>query len=137
MFCLNSLCLFLYLGLQAASTWGVDMKGMFHRNITEAIMDKEVSQCLVKGLPWENNTLIEEADSFISSCNREEMIKRWAKDEILRHQGDDKYEWMEKSKAPNPLERTTWSESPGITAAETFEARIAAFFNEVSGNVVL
>jgi hypothetical protein len=113
------------------------MRGMFQRDATEAIMDKEVSQCLVKDLRWEDNLLIDEAEVFISSDDREEMIHRWIKDEILRRQGGDKYEWMNKSKAPDPLQRMTWSESPGITAAETFEARVAEFFNEVSGDVVL
>jgi hypothetical protein len=129
---------FLYLGLQIASYWGVDMRGgMFHRNATEAIMDKEVSQYLVKDLCWEDNLLIDEAEKFISSDDREEMIRRWVKDGILKRQGDDKYEWMNKSKAPDPLQRLTWSESPGIAAVETFEARVAEFFNEVSGNVIL
>ena len=134
---MNYLHLFLYLGLQIASFWGVDMRGpMFQRDTTETIMDKEVSQCLVKDVSWEQNRLIDEAEAFISSDGREKMIKKWIDDKTLLQDGD-KYKWTKKSEAPDPLQRTTWSELPGIMPAETFEARVAEFFNKVSGDVVL
>jgi hypothetical protein len=118
-----------------ASFWGVDMRGMFQRDATEAIMDKEVSQCSVKDLRWDRNRLIDEADDFISPDRRETMINKWIDKKILLRSGDT-YEWTEESMAPD-LQRMTWSEPPGIKPAETFEARVAEFFNKVSGDVVL
>jgi hypothetical protein len=69
---------YIYFGLQMASYWGMDMRGMFHRNDTETLVDKEVSQFLIKDLPWEDNLLIRQADGFISSLSRKQMIDWWA-----------------------------------------------------------
>ena len=115
-----------------ASFWGVDMRGMFQWNATEAIMDKEVSQCFIKDLRWDCNRLIDEADNFISPNCRETMIKKWIDKKILLQSGNT-YEWTEESMAPD-LQHITWSEPPGIKPAETFEARVAKFFNKVSGD---
>jgi hypothetical protein len=114
------------------------MRRMFHRNATEALMDEEVSQFLVKDLPWEDNILIREAEGFLSSSEREEMIDSWVKEEgILRSQSPGQYEWTAKSKAPEPLQRMTWVELVGTNDNETFEACVAEFLNEVSEKVVL
>ena len=86
-------------------------------------------------LPWDHNRLIDEADDFISPDRREKMIKKWIDKKILLRSGD-KYEWTKESMAPD-LQRMTWSEPPGIEPAETFEARVAEFFNKVSWDVVL
>jgi len=122
------------------STWGVDMRSMFHRNESEAVMKEEVSQFLVKDLRWEDNLLIRQADDFITSSNRERMINLWACEEgggiLIKSMSSGQYEWTAKSKAPEPLERSTWAEPLGITANETYEARIAEFFNEVSEKVL-
>src|SRR5882757_3483925 len=106
-FLLDYLYLFyVYFGLQMASYWGVDMRGMFHRNDIETLVDEEVSQFLIKDLPWEDNLLIRQADSFIPSSSRKRMIDWWAgKQGILEHQGIGKYEWTAKSKAPQPLQQ--------------------------------
>jgi len=80
----------------------MDMRGMFQWDTTETIMDKEVSQCLVKDVSWEQNQLIDEAEAFISSDGREKMIKQWINDKTLLQDGD-KYKWMKKSEAPDPL----------------------------------
>lgn len=141
MFLLNSLfLLYLYFGLQMGSYWGVDMRRMFHRNDTEALMDEEASRLFVKDLLWEDNILIRQADGFLSFSQREAMIKVWSRDSekaILRPQGPDQYEWTAKSRAPEPLQRDTWAEKTGTKANETFEARVAEFLNEVSEKVVL
>jgi hypothetical protein len=114
------------------------MRRMFHRNATEALMDEEVSQFLVKDLRWEDNILIREAEGFLSSSARERMIDSWVKEEgILQSQSPGQYEWTAKSKAPEPLQRITWVELPGKKVNETFEARVAEFLNEVSEKVVL
>lgn len=121
------------------SYWGVDMKRMFHRKDTEALMDEEVLTLFVKNLRWEDNILIRQAEGFLSSSQRKAMIDLWSKDSegILRPQGRGQYEWTAKSKAPKPLQRETWVELPGTKPNETFEARIAEFLNEVSEKVVL
>ena len=140
MFLLNSLfLLYLYFGLQLGSYWGVDMKRMFHRNDTEALMDEEVSKFFVKDLRWEDNILIRQAEDFLPSLQRKAMINSWSRDSegaVLRPLDPDKYEWTAKSKAP-PFQRKNWVELPGTKFDETFEARVADFFNEVSEKVVL
>jgi len=121
-----------------ASYWGMDMRGMFHRNDTETLVDEEVSQFLIKDLPWEDNLLIRQADSFIPSSSRKRMIDWWAgKQGILEHQGIGKYEWTAKSKASQPLQCTTWVELPKTKANETYEAHVTKFFNQVSEKVVV
>jgi hypothetical protein len=93
-FLLNYLSLlYVYFGLQLASYWEVDMRCMFHRNATEALMDEEVSQFLIKDLRWEDNILIQEAEGFLSSSAQERMINLWVKEEgILRSQSPGQYE---------------------------------------------
>jgi len=112
---------------------------MFHRNDTEALMDEEVSKFFVKDLRWEDNILIRQAEDFLPSLQRKAMINSWSRDSegaVLRPLDPDKYEWTAKSKAP-PFQRKNWVELPGTKFDETFEARVADFFNEVSEKVVL
>jgi hypothetical protein len=113
------------------------MRRTFHRNATEAL--KENSQFLIKDLCWEDNLLIRQADGFLSSSERERMIDWWVKEEgVLRPQSPGQYEWTAKSKAPEPLQRTTqWVELPGEEVNETFKACVAEFLNEVSEKAVL
>ncbi|OJA13787.1 hypothetical protein AZE42_12460 [Rhizopogon vesiculosus] len=109
---------------------------MFHQNESEAVMKEEVSQFLIKDLRWEDNLLIRQADNFITSSNRERMINWWACEEgggiLIKSKSSGQYEWTAKSKAPEPLEHSTWAEPLGITANETYEAHIAKFFNEIT-----
>lgn len=109
---------------------------IFTREATQKLVNEEVSQLLVENLPWKSNLLIEKAEEFIPSSKRENMIKEWVKHHILlkSQSSEEMYEWMERSNAPQPLQRLTWSESPGIDASETFEARLASFLNTVSDN---
>ncbi|OJA07891.1 hypothetical protein AZE42_02745 [Rhizopogon vesiculosus] len=82
-------------------------------------MKEEVSQFLIKDLRWEDNLLIRQADDFIIGI-------------LIKSKSSGQYEWTAKSKAPEPLERSTWAEPLGITANETYEACIAKFFNEIT-----
>jgi hypothetical protein len=98
-------------------------------------MEQEVSQFFVGDLPWEDNLLIKQAESFMPTLVREKMIQKWVnKTDVLRLPDGPagKYEWTAKSKAPNPLQRQDWVEPVGTKADETFEARVADFLNEVS-----
>jgi hypothetical protein len=98
-------------------------------------MEQEVSQFIVRDLPWKDNLLIKQADGFMPTSMREKMIQNWVNHTNILKPPDgpaSKYEWTAKSKAPNPFQRQTWSEPVGTKSEETFEARVADFLNEVS-----
>jgi hypothetical protein len=128
--------------MQLGSHWGIDMNTpMFGRDIVRTFLDAEINTFRVDKLSWKNNALANRADGFIPLDKRDaEMIKGW-------HQGEDKYlekldlkpgqtvdtyKWLEKSNAPPVLKRQTHTELPGTSKADTFEAKMADFFNTVS-----
>src|SRR6267154_481939 len=79
------LCVILILGLlQMGSYWGVDMSAMFQRNVIENILDQEVFEHTVVDLPWDSNILINRAECFLPSPDREEMINEWVDVGVLR-----------------------------------------------------
>jgi len=128
--------------MQLSSHWGIDMNTpMFGRDIVKTFLDAEINTFRVDQLSWKNNALANKADEFIPLDKRNaEMIQGW-------HKGEDKYlekldlkpgqtvhtyKWLEKSNVPPVLKCQTHTELPGTPKEDTFEAKMANFFNTVS-----
>ena len=106
---------------------------MFQRDVVKIFLDAEIDRFKVEQLPWEGITLIDDADQFIPFDKHEHgMISRWCKDGYLQVSGDSTYQWSETSQVPRNLKRETHIERPGTKAGDTYEARLARFFNKVS-----